>query len=160
MRTFNFRLPLSSKKPLDLTLLCNTASQCRTVKQKLQYIQLEIDGIEICFITHEQFSCIYSSHLFTSVTSKLHCNVTEMKSLFLVLRENKWLIFFPLVLSEINNSFVSLNTKGKFRSILELALIIVRVYTWRTDPWPQAYHPSVRSKRVEHLKQLRLITYH
>ena len=41
--------------------------------------------------------------------------------------------FFPLVLSEINNSFVSLNTKGKFRSILELALIIVRVYTWRID---------------------------
>ena len=41
--------------------------------------------------------------------------------------------FFPLVLSEINNSFVSLNTKGKFRSTLELALIIVRVHTWRTD---------------------------
>ena len=38
--------------------------------------------------------------------------------------------FFPLVLSEINNSFVSLNTKGKFRSILELALIIVRVYIY------------------------------
>ena len=41
---------------------------------------------------------------------------------------------FPLELSEINNSFVSLNTRRKSRSILELALIIVTVHTWRTDP--------------------------